>query len=620
MEGVVVAGILGTLCSKEGRERIRSDIEAHGLNRIVVAACSPKEHEATFQKTLQEAGLNPYFLQMANIREQCAWVVDNVEQATEKAKRILRGAVRRVIQHEPLKSASVAVCPDVLILGSGIAGLKAAKALSQKDRRVFLVEKRPAIGGKAVLYEDLFPDLDCASCLMDPLMDEILHDDRIDLILQGDVKEVIGYYGHFVATVRERARYVDTETCIGCGACLAVCPVRVSNEFNEGLDERGAIYIPYAGALPNVAVIDRETCLQFKGQDCRACEPVCPFGSIQFEDRDKDHRIQAGAVIVAIGFDLFDPKKAPQYGYGRIENVHTSLAFERMLNSNGPTGGRIVCESGDSPKSLALVHCVGSRSQAFKSYCSGICCTYLLKHIRQIREKLPESHLVHFYSELCLPGRRSQQLCHDIISGREAQSIRIKRPEAIRITSENDRIRIDYDNPQGESRALMTDMVVLAPAMEGAGDASRLGEILDIPVDGDGFFMESHPVMESVSTPRDGIYIPGCCRKPGDAESAVAQGEAAAGLVLSRLVPGEDLDLEAMVAEIDAEVCSGCRLCIDTCYHKAITEDKERTRISVNPLLCRGCGVCAATCPSAAIKAHGYTDEAISEEIKGLLQ
>jgi heterodisulfide reductase subunit A len=619
LENVVVAKSFGLLCSKEGSELIGKDIKGHNLTRVVIAACSPKEHENTFKKVLTRAGLNPFLLQIANIREQCAWVIKDRAIATDKAKAMTAAALKRVIYHEPLEVKEIQCQPDVLVVGAGMAGISAALTLAQKNRRVYLVEKLPCIGGKVARYEDVFPSLECASCVLDPKLDEVLHNEHIEVLALSEVQQVLGFYGNFTVRINKKASFVDTETCIGCGACIEVCPVKVKNEYSEGLDQRRAIYIPYAGALPNVAVIDKEHCLRFSAKECSACREACPFGSVDYEQSDQVLELKVGAVVLATGFDIFDPNRAPQYGYGKIEDVYTSLEFERLLSSTGPTGGKILLKNGRSPKDIALVHCVGSRTRDFCEYCSGICCTYLLKFAYQANKKLPGVSITGFHSDLCLPGKDAQSFFNRICREGTIKLVRMKDPDSMKIVQEDGKILIKYTDIHGGSNATACDMVVLAPAIEGARDARHVAEVFDLSQGEGGFFVEEHTGVAPVSTARDGVFVAGCAQGPKDIQGSVGQGQAAAGMILSRLVPGEKLTLGAMTAQIDQDLCSGCKVCMGLCYYKAIVCDDMERHVTVNELLCRGCGVCAAACPSGAIKANQFTDRQISAEIKGLL-
>ncbi len=619
-ENVALAKAFGLLCSEEGKGLIGKDIKEHNLTRVVIAACSPKEHENTFREVLRKAGLNPYFLQIANIREQCAWVVKDNRLATEKAKAMIAAAISRVIHHEPLEIKEIECQGDALVVGAGIAGIGAALTLAQKNRKVYLVERLPCVGGKVARYEDVFPNLECASCVLDPIIDEVLHNEQIEIFTFSEVQEVLGFYGNFTVRVNRKARFVDTLSCIGCGACFEVCPMKVKNEYNEGLDERRAIYIPYAGALPNVAVIDKEQCLHWQAEKCKACEEACPFGSVNFEETDTVEELRVGAIVLATGFDIFDPKRAPQYGYEKIEDVHTSLEFERLVNSTGPTEGKILLKNGKPPEKIALVHCVGSRTTKFNEHCSAVCCMYSLKFAHQVKQKLPAASITEFHSDLCLPGKDSQKFFHKISGEDGIELIHMKKPDSIEIVQEGGKISIRYTDIHGMSDAVDFDMVVLAPAMEGAHDAKAVAEVFDILQGEAGFFVEEHTKVAPVSTIKEGIFIAGCAQGPKDIQGSVAQGQAAAGRILSRLVPGQKLTLEGAVGEVDTYLCSGCKICIGLCSYKAITYDDTEKRVALNEILCRGCGICAAACPSGAIKANHFTDSEISAEIKGLLQ
>jgi len=620
LEDVVLAKPFRLLCSQEGKALLEKDIKEHKLNRVVIAACSPKEHEITFRQVLGSAGLNPFLLQMANIREQCAWVTEDKRLATEKAKQMINAALKRVTHHESLEIKEIECQPDVLVVGAGIAGISAAITLAHKKRKVYVVETLPCIGGKIARFEDLFPTLECASCILDPKIDEVLHNEHIELFTLSEVQEVLGYYGNFHVRVQQRAKYVDPESCLGCGACFDCCPVRVKNEYNEGLDERRAIFIPYPGALPNVAAIDRTHCLRWQGQECHACQEACPFGSIHYDETDQIHELEVGAIVLATGFDLFDPGRAAQYGYGKMENVYTSLEFERILSSTGPTGGKIVLRNGQPPKRIALIHCVGSRTPKFNEHCSGVCCMYSLKFAHQAIKKIPDISITHLYTDLCLPGKESQRFYNMVSQSEAVEFRRMSGPDAIEIVEEGEGLSIRYIDEHGNASEVSSDLVVLAPAVEGARDAPLVARIFEVSQGEAGFYIEGDTHAAPVSTAREGIFIAGCAQGPKDIQGSVAQGQAAAGLILSSLIPGEKLVLEPMAAEVREDLCASCRICMGLCPYKAIyAEDEEKPSV-INKLLCKGCGICAAACPSGAIKASHYTDNQILEEIRGIVK
>jgi heterodisulfide reductase subunit A len=616
LEHVALVESYGVLCSAGGKALIEQQIKAHRLTRVVIAACSPKEHEMTFRSVLNEAGLNGFLLQMANIREHCAWVTEDKAQCTEKAKAIVKAAVDRVVYHEPLEIKKIESRPDVLVIGAGITGIRTALTLAHDKRKVYLVEKLPFIGGKVARYEKVFPNLECASCLIDPMLDELLHHEHIDLLTLSRIKEVNGFYGNFIVTVKQEARFVDSEKCLGCGVCFDVCPVEIPNEYNEGLDSCKAINIPFAGILPSVAVIDKEHCLHFNEDGCNACQQACPFDAIRYEEPDHLNELKVGAIVLATGFDIFDPKKAPQYGYGRIENVYTALEFERLLNSTGPTGGHIVLKNGRPPQRIVLIHCVGSRSPQFNKYCSEVCCMYTLKFAHLIKENLPDACVIEICSDLCLPGKESTHFFKKLTG---VEFLWMKSPDLIEIDQIGDQIEIAYTDVRGKSQKVTTDMVVLACGIQGVKENRKLADIMGLSQDEHGFFIEEDTLLAPVSTGVEGIYVAGCAAAPSNIQGSITQGLAAAGRILSSLIPGEMLSLEVMTAQIDEDLCSGCSICIGACPYKAIGKSEDGKRVRVNEVLCRGCGVCAVACPSAAIRCRHFTDDQVCAEIGGVI-
>ncbi|MGQ9569429.1 MAG: 4Fe-4S binding protein [Thermodesulfovibrionales bacterium] len=645
LDDIVLTRTFNLFCSEEGKKIIKDEIQKNLVTHIVIAGCSPKEHEITFRKVLNESGINPFLLQIANIREQCAWVVRDKGLATKKAKAIISSAIKRLRFHEPLETKEIECNPDVLIVGAGVAGMSAALNIVQKDRKVYLVEKLPYIGGKSVRYEKVFPDLECTSCMLDPLLDKVLHNEHIEILTLSEVCEVLGYYGNFLIKIKKKARFVDKETCIGCGACFEVCPVKVRNEHNEGLDFRKAVYIPCAGALPHIAIIDEEHCLHLQGQDCNLCQNACPFGSINFEEKEQVKELNVGAIVLATGFSTFNPEKAPQYGYGRVEDVYTGLEFERLLNSDGPTEGRILLKNKKTPKRVAIIHCVGSRTKRFHEYCSGICCMNSLKFAYLIKEQLPKTTVTEFYSDLCLPGKKSQDFFNKVAVKNGVNLIHLKSLDSIKVTEKKGGISIQYKDNRGKKKESPFDLVVLSTAIEPNSDAKEVAKIFGISQGKEGFFEEEQIHLSPVSTNTSGIFIAGCARGPKDIQGAVTDGQAVAGNILSLLKPGERLILEPINAEVDEDICSGCKTCVSLCPYKAIThtytppfsspltkggqrgvepltkggQGDRRAVAMINELLCRGCGICVASCPSGAIYARHFTDEQIIEEMKGLL-
>lgn len=611
------------LCSAEGKEYLTDDLRKNRPERVVVAACSPREYESTFMQILGQAGINPYFLQMVNIREQVSWVTPDPAKATEKACTWIRSAMARVCLHEPLEKKEVDASPDALVIGAGPAGLQSALFLAQSGRKVILVEKSAAIGGLPVRYEELFPAMECGPCLLEPVEAEVLHGDHahnIELLLLSEVEQVTGYYGNFTVKIRQTPRFVDAK-CIGCGMCVEACPASTKNDFNCRLDDKKAIAIPFPGALPNLPYIDPKACLRRQGEDCRLCEQACPIpGTIALDQREQLLERKVGAIIVAIGSRLYDCRKVTSLGYGEMEDVYTSLEFERIAAANGPTAGQIRTRSGKTPESIAIIHCVGSLDPNHQPHCSGVCCSYALKFNRIVAHKLPGVKVHHFYKELAVAGKDGFGLLRHARENPNASFIRYDDISQVSISQTETGQIIAYLDADGKSGAITSDMVVLCPAVMGAEDSPKLAAMTELTRNSSSFFAELNGRLHAAQSKVKGIYLAGSCQAPMDIREATGQGMAAAGYVLSGLVEGKKLVVEPITASVDEERCSGCRLCGSICPYKAISFVPETQTSEINALLCHGCGTCVAACPAGAIKGNHFTNDQISAEIEALLQ
>jgi heterodisulfide reductase subunit A len=456
--------------------------------------------------------------------------------------------------------------------------------------------------------------------MLQPKMDEVLHHENIELLLRCEVREVLGFLGNFTVRIKKKASYVDKVKCVGCGACYEQCPVSIKNAYDYDLSCRRSIDVPFQGALPNVPFIDTGSCLRFRGEECTICRQACTFDAIDYGDSDEVLERSVGGIIVATGFELLDPSTLPSFGYGIIPEVYTSLEFERILSQNGPTRGKLLMKNAEEPKSLAIVHCVGSRDKGMMHYCSGICCLYALKLARMALKRLSSVKIYELYADWCVPGKDGQRFLHSLSGFKNLRTVRTSLPMDVSIRQGKGRINLSCKDISGKQRRMCADMVILCPAMIPATDSERLSEILCIARDKEGFFAEGHSTLESVSASIDGIYIAGCAQGPKDIQGSLAQGAAAAGKLLSVLVPGRKLELHAMTAEIKEDACSGCMICVGLCPHKAIRFDAERKGAVVNTALCKGCGTCVAACPGGAALSRHFTKEQISAEIEGVLQ
>jgi heterodisulfide reductase subunit A len=623
--GVVVARDYPFMCSSPGQELIQDDIRELGLERVVVAACSPHMHEKTFRGACQEAGLNPYLCELVSIREQVSWVHTDRAAATAKAKAVVAGGVLRVGEQVPLEPLRVPINEATLVVGGGIAGISAALEIADAGFPVHLVERQPSIGGHMAQFDKTFPTLDCAACILTPKMVTAGAHPNITLHTWSEVSDVSGYVGNFTVKVLHRPRYVDTDLCTGCGICQEKCPaVVVDPAYEAGIGYRKAIYRPFPQAVPKYPVLDPAACIYFERGTCRACEKLCPTKAIRLDQQPEEVTLQVGNIVIATGFEPFDARRVEQYGYGRLANVFTSLEFERMSNASGPTSGHIVLRDGvTQPRSVAIVHCVGSRDANFNRYCSAICCMQSMKFAHLVREHT-DAEVYEFYIDIRAPGKASDEFYERVqaegthfIRGRVAEVTDVLRwPEE---AAQDGRLIVQVEDTLAAcQRRIPVDMVILSVGLEPQPDAHEIARRFGITCSSDGWIIERHPKLDPVATMTEGVFAAGCALGPRDIPASVASGAAAAARILGRIQQRE-MALEPLQAVIDTERCSGCRICNDLCPFSAITFDEARAVTEVNPALCQGCGVCVAACPANAITATGFTNDQIMGQIAGLL-
>lgn len=611
------------MCSDPGQDLIRKDIKEHNLNRVIVASCSPRLHEVTFRRVCESAGINRYLFEMVNIREQCSWTNSNKEANTEKAKALIGAAVRRVHYQEALEVKEAPYNPNTLVVGGGIAGIQAALEIANSGHKVYLVEKDPSIGGHMIQLDKTFPTLDCSQCILTPKMSEAGSHSYIELLAYSEVEEVSGFVGNFKAKIRKKARYVDEDKCTGCGMCMQKCPYKTDSEFELGLAQRKAAYIPFPQAIPNVATIDPDLCIYIKseGKKCGACIKLCEAEAIDFDQKDEFVEVEVGSVILATGYSLLDPKLIPQYGYGKYDGVMSGLEFERMVSPTGPTEGKIHLKDGREPESVAIVHCVGSRDKNYHEYCSRVCCMYALKQANYIKEELPNTDVYQLYIDMRCFGDGYEEFYErlseegvNFVRGKVAQVT----DQAITDDEKDKLIVVAEDTLLGSMIRIPVDMVILCNALEPQPDAVELASLFTINQKATGFFLERHPKLDPVATPTEGVFVAGCCQSPKDIPDTVAQASAASARVLAMISQGK-ITLEAAVSVIDEEKCAGCKTCLALCPFGAISYDEEKEVCRINEALCKGCGVCAGACPSGAITARQFTNDQILAQVEGVL-
>ncbi|MCI6094629.1 MAG: CoB--CoM heterodisulfide reductase iron-sulfur subunit A family protein [Clostridium sp.] len=630
--GVVISENYQYMCSQAGQDMIKNAIHEHGLTGIVICSCSPRMHEATFRKTAAAAGINPYMVEIANVREQCSWVHKDIADATEKAVILGRAAIAKVNLNAPLVPGETPVTKRALVIGGGIAGIQTALDIADAGFEVDIVETKPTIGGKMAQLDKTFPTLDCAACILTPKMVDVGQNERIRIFSYSEVCEVHGFVGNFSVKIKKRARYVDETKCTGCGLCTEKCPQKgIPNEFNLGMDTRRAIYIPFAQAVPKVATIDPMHCNMLKNGKCGVCSKLCSVGAIDYKQQDEFIEERYGAIVAATGFNPIPMDKFDEFAYSQSKDVVTSLELERLMNAAGPTGGTLLRPSdGKHPHTIVFVQCVGSRCSADagkgKEYCSKICCMYTAKHAMLIREKYPDTEVFVFYIDVRTPGKLFDEFYRRAV---EEYGVHYIKGMVGKVSPEGDKLMVQAsDLIENKQLHIAADMVVLAAAIEPDKSARPLATMLTASMDTNDFFTEAHPKLRPVESPTAGIFLSGACQGPKDIPETVAQAGAAASKVIG-LLSKDKLVGNPCVAHSDENMCTGCSLCERVCPYGAITYiDKEfkmpdrtvqKRRIAlVNDAVCQGCGACTVACPSGAMDLLGFSVQQIMAEVDAI--
>ena len=627
---VVFATDYPYMCSEAGQNIIKDAIKEYKLEGVVVCSCSPRMHEATFRKAVAAAGLNPYLLEVANIREQCSWIHKDIEAGTAKAIVLGRAAIAKVLLNTPLIAGESPVTKRALVIGGGIAGIQTALDIAEAGYPVDIVEKQPTIGGKMTQIDKTFPTLDCSSCILTPKMVECAQNENITIYSYSEVEAVTGFVGNFTVKIRRKARFVDETKCTGCGVCTEKCPVKnVPNEYNLGMNNRHAAYIPFAQAIPNVAVLDSTRCLKLTKGKCGLCEKLCSAGAIDYSQKETFVEQKYGAIVAATGYNPISLENYDEFSYSQSKDVISSLEFERILKADGPTEGHLQRPSdGKQPKKIVFVQCVGSRdtSGCGKEYCSKICCMYTAKHAMYCREKYPDTD-VYVYIDVRTPGKNYDEFYRRAVEQYGVHYIKGMVGKVMPKADGTLEVQAS-DLISNEQLHIDADLVVLAAAIEPDKSARPLATMLTASMDTNDFFTEAHAKLRPVESPTAGVFLSGMCQGPKDIPETVAQAGAAASKVIG-LLAKDKLSCNPCVAHSNEMMCNGCSCCEKVCPYGAITyQEKEfrgpnRTTLlrrvaTVNEAVCQGCGACTVTCPSGAMDLKGFATGQIMAEVDAI--
>ena len=514
------------LCSQEGQDFLVEEIKKNELSHLVIAACSPRDHDTTFMNVCKRAELNPYLYKLINIREQCAWIIPDKDAATKKAIQYIRAGISRISFQDPLLEKELDSNPDVLVIGAGISGLETSLSLASEKRKVYLVERSGELGGKVTKFEKIHPYQETNLDLIKQKIQAVQENENIDIFTETEVEKAIGFFGNFEITLKS------------------------------------------------------------------------------IHDAEQKNEFKVGAVVVATGFDLSDAGKIPGFGYGKFEDIYTSLEIEEM-NSNT---GKILLKSGKPPKTAALIHCVGREE---KGYCSRICCNYMFKIARYLKDKMPDIKITEFFKDLCLPNKDDQEYFVDT----KNKGIDFIRYQDISVNESAKGKLIEYTKHDGQKEEIPVEMIILAPPVETAKGSNKMAELLDISLDENGFFQEAHQKLDPVATSTDGVFIVGSAQNPKNIPDSMIDAQAAGGKILTQLIPGEKLVPEVKVSEISEVFCTGCQTCLSVCSYGAIYFDEDKNISIVNEAICRGCGNCVASCPSGAAHSRHFTSLQLFQEV-----
>jgi heterodisulfide reductase subunit A len=635
VSNVVLAERASEFWRGHGLKTITEAVRTGTINRVVVAESLPKLSEVNIVQAVEEAGLNPYLVEVIDLKDHCAWPHrETPAEATEKAKAMLLSAIERAKLLEPIEKLEFPALKSVLVIGGGIAGMQAAVDLADLGFEVHLVERTPFLGGLAARAGRFFPTDDCAICIQSPVSDvkTVTHTSRkcvyrsgfseipnLNILTNSRVVKVEnGGPGNYKVTIEKKPRYVNEQKCVACDLCTAVCPVEVPDEYNAELKARKAIYMNVPNVHPPVHVIDESVC---KFHECAKCVEVCPTNAIELDQKTERVTLNVGSVIVATGFQEFDSSVIKEYHYGDYPDVITNLELARMIDGFGPTGGVIIKPSDRKPaKKIVMIQCVGSRDSRYKAYCSSICCMVSLKHASLIKSANRDTDITICYIDMRTTGRKHEDYYE------RAREMGIKfvkgRPTEVSWDPETNRLIVDVEDALLKRfLELEADLVVLAPAMIPAEGAKELAETLGLETDEDGFFREYNAKLRPTETKLRGIYLCGGATFPKDAPTTSLHAHSAAMKAAKFLTSGKIVK-DQRTAVVNEEYCGDCEFCPVTCPYGAISlvpTSEEHFVAQVSDLMCEGCGICVGTCPLNAIELRHSRPNQMLAQMKALM-
>jgi heterodisulfide reductase subunit A len=624
LPGVLFSTTHHFFCSDPGQVLIEQKIRELGLDRVIVAACSPSLHQLTFRRTVARAGLNPYLFEHVNLREQVSWVSENRDLATQKAIRLVRAAVGRVRHLVPLDKRRIPIHPEALVIGGGVAGLVSARDLAQRGMRVTLVEKKPFLGIRVAQRHSLFPTGEDARGMLNTLIEDVVNHPLVTILTNASILESEGVVGSFRTRVRIEPRGANERLSRRSDA-IAACPEQTANEFDYGLSRRKAIYLAYPGCYPPIPAIDWHLCTR-----CEKCVWAVSGKGIDLKEEAREITLKSGVIVLATGCDPYEPQYG-EYGYGVYPEVIILQQLIRMLDPDGPTGGLLPCK-GKGPPRIAFIHCVGARQiegvnqrqpdGRVKDYCARICCTATLHTALEAKRRYPDAVIGDFYQDIRTYGRG-----HETYYERASESgvlfVRYdpyRMPRVERNTAGDSPLLVSCHDmlSQGVEVEMAADLVVLSTGIV-PHDIADLAGMYHCSVGADGFLMEVHPKLRPVELAVSGLFLAGTCQGPMDITESCAAASAASSKAAALIAKGQ-VSMDPFIAGVDESLCTGCQTCMTICPYDAISRDETRKIAVISEARCTGCGTCAAACPSNAIQQAGFNDGQVLAELKALLQ